>query len=272
MPARVRVQFIGTGGATNECRYQACLLVERADGSGGPILLDTGLGMDVVRQLVKLGRDPAEMRDIFVSHRHNDHMGGLEPTLLWSGLRWLRQSGESPNWETRVYAEPRVLAVVEQLFVVFATITPRLYGERLRRIPLHDGHPTEVPGRGRLIPFLVDHEPPDAGSLGCVVEIDGVRLAYSGDTRPCERLVEMARGVEALFHEAGGLDADAEFVHRQGHSTAGDAGRAARAAGVGRLVLTHVPDDKLAEPMLAEARAAYGGRVDLATDLTVVEL
>lgn len=272
MPARVRVQLLGTGGATNECRYQACLLVERVDGSGGPILLDTGIGLDLVRQLVKLGRDPAELRDIFVSHRHNDHLGGLEPILLWSGLRHLRQTGASPDWETRVYAEPRVIDVIEQLFALLATITPRLYGERLRRVPLRDGEPAEIPGRGRLTPFLVDHEPPNGGALGCRLELAGVRLVYSGDTRPCSRLVELARGVDALFHESGGLDANAEYVHRQGHSTAGDAGRAARAAGVGRLILTHVPDDTLAERMLAEARATFGGPVDLATDLTVVEL
>jgi ribonuclease BN (tRNA processing enzyme) len=61
-------------------------------------------------------------------------------------------------------------------------------------------------------------------------------------------------------------------VHRPGHSTAGDAGRAAKAAGVGRLVLTHLPSDALAEPMLEEARAAFGGPVELASDLQLIEL
>jgi ribonuclease BN (tRNA processing enzyme) len=41
---------------------------------------------------------------------------------------------------------------------------------------------------------------------------------------------------------------------------------------VGRLVLSHVPIDALAEPMLAEARAAFDGPVELATDLALIEI
>jgi ribonuclease BN (tRNA processing enzyme) len=41
---------------------------------------------------------------------------------------------------------------------------------------------------------------------------------------------------------------------------------------VGRLILTHVPSEPLAEPMLAEARAAFGGAVELASDLTLIEV
>src|SRR5205814_1194929 len=99
-------------------------------------------------------------------------------------------------------------------------------------------------------PFLVDHDPADGGSLGCVLEIDGVKIAYSGDTRPCARLVEAVRGADVLFHEAGGLDVAAESVHRIAHSTAGDAGRAARAAGADRhrRRLVYLPDHHSASP------------------------
>jgi ribonuclease BN (tRNA processing enzyme) len=52
---------------------------------------------------------------------------------------------------------------------------------------------------------------------------------------------------------------------------AGHIRRAAKAAGLGRLILTHVPGELLAEPMLAEARAAFGGPVELARELALVE-
>jgi hypothetical protein len=41
---------------------------------------------------------------------------------------------------------------------------------------------------------------------------------------------------------------------------------------VARLVLTHLPSDHLAEPMLAEARAAFGGPVELGSDLGLIEI
>ena len=108
--------------------------------------------------------------------------------------------------------------------------------------------------------------------MGCLLELGGVRVAYSGDTRPTARLVKAAQGAHLLVHEAGGLDAHAEEVRRVGHSTAGDAGRAAEAAGVGRLVLTHLPSQVSAKAMLAEARAAFNGPVERAQDLGSVEI
>ena len=39
----MRVHLLGTGGAANECRYQASLFVKAPD--GGSILLDTGNGL-----------------------------------------------------------------------------------------------------------------------------------------------------------------------------------------------------------------------------------
>ena len=99
-----------------------------------------------------------------------------------------------------------------------------------------------------------------------MLEIGGVRIAYSGDTRPSDRLAEAAQCADVLLHECGGLDVDAEYVHRPCHSTAGDAGRVAKAAGVRRLVLTHISNDAVVPAMQAEAEAAFGGPVTMATD------
>ena len=46
--------------------------------------------------------------------------------------------------------------------------------------------------------------------------------------------------------------------------TAGEAGRIAARAGVGRLLLTHLDPSRDAAATLAQARAEFGGPVDLA--------
>ncbi|MFN8634096.1 MAG: MBL fold metallo-hydrolase [Chloroflexota bacterium] len=270
--ARPRVLLLGTGGAANECRYQACLLIQRADPSVSPILLDTGNGLDVVRAMLAAGVDPVCVQDVFVSHRHADHAGGLDPLLLWRRVQMVRSGRPIEDAATRVYADARVVEAMGRVFDATASTTIEAFGGALAWRLLEDGQAVDLPSGGTLTPFLVDHAPVDGGALGCVVDVDGVRIAYSGDTRPCGRLVEAVRGADVLFHEAGGLDENADAVHRMAHSTAGDAGRAARVAGVGRLYLTHLPDDTLTDALLAEASAAFGGSVGLATDMGIVEL
>lgn len=273
MGTRMRIRMLGTGGAANETRHQASVLVEWGEGAkGGRVLLDTGSGLDIVRLLMAAGRDPAEVRDVFVSHQHTDHVGGLEPLLLWSVITRLREQRHRQSDEARVYAERRVLARIEQLFGAVATAVPRLFGDKLDWVEAADGAPVELRGGASLTTFLVDHEPVDGGAMGCVIDRDGTRVVYSGDTRPTGRLIEAARGADVLIHESGGLDEQAAEIHRLGHSTAGDAGRIAAAAAVGRLILTHLPADHLAGPMLSEARAAFRGSVELASDLALVEI
>jgi ribonuclease BN (tRNA processing enzyme) len=273
MSSRMRVRLLGTGGAANEARHQAALLVEWGEQSEpGRILLDTGSGLDIVRLLRTAGCAPARVCDIFVSHQHTDHVGGLEPLLLWSIVTTLGERGGPPSDETRVYADARVLARIAQLFSAVSTAVPRLFRDKLRWVEATEAAPEPLRDGARLKMFLVDHEPVDGGAMGCVIERNGTRVVYSGDTRPSARLIEAARGADVLLHESGGLDAHAAEVHRQGHSTAGDAGRIAAEAGVGRLILTHLPADHLAEPMLAEARAAFAGPVEIANDLALIEL
>jgi ribonuclease BN (tRNA processing enzyme) len=269
---RPRVLLLGTGGAPNANRRQACLLVARADRALPPILLDTGNGLEVVRALIDAGVDPLRVQDVFISHRHADHSGGLDPLLLWRRLRILKTGQTIAEIPARVYAEPRVLEAFGRFLDVTSSGTIPAYGAALQLTPLLDGQPAALPHGGQIVPFLVDHAPVDGGALGCVVEIDGLRIAYSGDTRPSARLVEAVQGVDVLLHEAGGLDQDAEVVHRHAHSTAGDAGRAAREAGVARLVLTHIPDDDLVEPMRTEAAAAFGRPVEVAADQGTIAL
>lgn len=67
----------------------------------------------------------------------------------------------------------------------------------------------------------------------------GWKLVYSGDTRPCERLVRAGAGATLLIHEATfepGLDAHAL---RKRHSTSAEALSVARRMRAYRTLLTH---------------------------------
>jgi ribonuclease BN (tRNA processing enzyme) len=89
----------------------------------------------------------------------------------------------------------------------------------------------------------------------------GRALVYSGDTGPCPQLAELATGADVLLAEASWPDrpSNPPGIHLSGR----EAGEAAAAARVGRLLITHVPPWTDAEQVLTEAKAAFDGPTEL---------
>jgi ribonuclease Z len=104
-----------------------------------------------------------------------------------------------------------------------------------------------------------------------VARADSVAV-FAVDTRPCPEVVENASGADLLIHDTYGPHSAAEQAHAMGHSTATDAGEAARTASVRRLVLTHLRASRFVNPeaLAAEAEAAFGGPVDAAEGLDTI--
>ena len=90
----------------------------------------------------------------------------------------------------------------------------------------------------------------------------GRKVVYSGDTRPTDALLEAARGAEVLVHEATMDSSLEEGALEYGHSTARAAAEMALAAGVERLILTHISTryDSV-ETLEAEAREVFPNTV-----------
>src|SRR5207245_2044697 len=90
-------------------------------------------------------------------------------------------------------------------------------------------------------------------TYGLRVSSDGRTLAYSGDTAPSDRLVDVARGADLFLCEATLAAGDLDGEPR-GHLDADEAIAAFEAAGARRLVLTHRPEELAAPDGIELAR------------------
>ena len=106
-----------------------------------------------------------------------------------------------------------------------------------------------LPG-GRVVRPVEVLEPPRAGR----------KVVVTGDTRPCQATIDVARAADLLIHDATFGDPEAERAVETEHSTAREAARIAREAGAARLILTHLSTryDRETEPLLAQAREEFG--------------
>ncbi|GAA2689696.1 MBL fold metallo-hydrolase [Streptomyces aculeolatus] len=102
------------------------------------------------------------------------------------------------------------------------------------------------------------------------IEHGGRSLVYSGDTGPCGALTELSADADLLLCEAAFTHGREEIpdLHLNGR----EAGEAAAAAGVGRLVLTHIPPWTDPQVNLRDAKGVYGGPVELARAGAVYEV
>ncbi|MCX7853195.1 MAG: MBL fold metallo-hydrolase [Caldilineales bacterium] len=193
------------------------------------ILLDAG--PSVLMQLANVGVHPAEVSHVYFSHQHGDHILG-SPILLFYHRR-------------RVYfGALQVLEAWRRLIELVYPGIPPLLGDEIVLHPLPTDHPhpcPDVPGMTARL-ALVNHGAVPAFALRLDLELTpgGRRfgLVYSGDTTPCEAVVELARGADLLVHEATALAA--HTVELAGvHTSARAAGEVAQAAGVRHLALVH---------------------------------
>lgn len=93
-----------------------------------------------------------------------------------------------------------------------------------------------------------------------VHDSQGRSIVYSGDTGWTENLVNIATGADVLLCEATWGETS-EGKPAGMHISGQDAGRAAAAAGVGTLVLTHIPPWGDKEATLRGAASAFDGEI-----------
>jgi ribonuclease Z len=175
----------------------------------------------------QLGVDLEEVRAVILSHQHADHIYGLP--MLVQGL-WLSRRQEP----LPIYGPAKTLEIARALLALFDLDQREdMYRIEWKSIPLRERRIVLEAEEVRITASPVMHRYSDTVALRFDNTTTGRSIVYSGDTEPCEPLVNLARGAGLLIHEAtGGYD---------GHSSPADAARVASDAGVGELALIHYP-------------------------------
>ncbi|HLA82789.1 MAG TPA: ribonuclease Z [Thermoleophilia bacterium] len=278
--------FLGTAGATPTVdRGSSALLLIRGSER---ILIDCGEGTQ--RQLMR-SAGLARIGIILITHLHGDHYLGLpgllktlsllgreEPLLLYGpeGLYDLLRDAE------RLVGRPKFPLLVEEA-------TPGVVLEAcdysLKAAPVAHGLPglawclDENPRPGLFHPEIALElgvtAGPDFGRLQRgeaivtahgrevrpeeVMETQrmGRKVVVTGDTRPADTVIELAKGASVLVHESTFAWEERARALETCHCTAREAAEVARAAHVGLLALTHLSSRHSWHELRDEARAVF---------------
>jgi ribonuclease BN (tRNA processing enzyme) len=217
------------------------------------VLFDIGSG---AAGKLRLAIDYARLDAIVISHMHADHFFDLVP--LRYGLRY--GEGARPD-RLPLFLPPGGLQSLQALRAAVAVDAPSDFFESVFIVREYDPAEALRVSDLRLTFARTRHY---VEGYAIRAESDGATITYSGDTAPCENVVEHARGSASFLCEAA-LGLRTEEGER-GHSSAVEAGAMAQRAAVGQLILTHYPAADSTDALVAAAERCFSGPVAAATD------
>ena len=279
-------------------------------GSGNPVPTQDRFGSSYVLQLgndylmfdcgpaatyklVKAGMSPVQIDHLFFTHHHFDHDVDYPCFLL---TRWDTGSGQESRLS--VYGP----ALTEQL-------TERILDENVGAFA-HDwiariNHPLSLGAyttRGGVLPRKppsldakdigpgavvqgkdwevisapAEHVQPWLDSLAYRVNSGEGSFVFTGDTRPCQSVADLAKGADVLVFVCIGIDGEIENKEESNYmaGTRG-AGKLAQEAGAKKLVLvhnTHIGDHGAMERAIADVARVYDGEIIMGAELMDVPL
>lgn len=266
------MNILGCGSATPSRRHlPACQVVEH---NHSLLMIDCGEGAQ--RSMMMQGLNFTRLRHIFISHLHGDHCLGL-PGLL-STLS-LHQMGGTLTVHTFAEGAEMFRKIAGffchdmsfdlQFNIIDPTCRQTVLDTKslaVEAFPMHHRVPT--------VGFLLREKPKQRHIIADAVKFFGVPVAqmknikegadfitpdgqviansrltrdadpsasyaYCSDTLFDRTLTEVVKGVDLLYHEATYADDSKAKARERFHSTASQAARIARDAGVGRLIIGH---------------------------------
>jgi ribonuclease BN (tRNA processing enzyme) len=222
-------------------RQTQCYLVLTDDAA---ILLDagTGVGRLLEPEIAKL-IDGYERLDVFLSHYHLDHCGGLAYlSEVWRGSEVVIHGPAPP------FAKATPNEALNRL--LNAPFSPPLeaYPFKVELVPVNT---TAISVNGFEMSFRGQRHWRD--SMGIRIGDD---ITYVTDTVVDDGTIDLARDVKLLMHEVWMTDAELETdeVGALNHSHVSGVARIAREANVGRLMVTHHHPKRTAAEVVSLAR------------------
>lgn len=257
------------------------------------LLIDAGPG--AWRVLDRLNLPVARLSALLLTHLHSDHIGEVGEAVEQSWIAGRRQP-------LPVYGPPGTDDVVAGFAQVYrrdvgyrvahhgAEAMPGEAAAAIAQVIAPPEGSTAVPvfaANGLTVEaFRVEHAPVDV-AYGYRIRWRGRTVVVSGDTKKSQAVIDNARGADLLLHEALAASMTGRAVERAAalgirrtaklagdvadyHTTPVEAAEVAQAAGVQRLVYTHIfpplPNALARRLFLAGTAEAYDGPQQLGED------
>ncbi|MCU4139742.1 MAG: Ribonuclease BN [Methanophagales archaeon] len=299
----LRITFLGTGGSVPSPHRNPSAIAVRRESE--LFLFDCGEGTQQQMMRAKTGM---KITAIFITHFHADHVLGIpgllqtlslqgrtEPLEIYGpkGVRRFLyhllslgyasknfdvkaielQHGDvirRQNYEIRAFKTEHNIRSIG--YVLEEAMRPGKFNrERAIELGLKPGPLFSKLQHGESV-FVNGREIRPEDVLG--PPRPGRKIVYTGDTRPCESVIQAAENADILIHDGSLAEAEKELAIEYMHSTVTEAAEVAAKANVRKLILTHISaryDEEDAKKLEEEARKIFPNTI-VASDLMTIDV
>ena len=166
--------MLGTGNALVTKCYNTCFVIENENDY---LMVDAGGGNTVLNQLEKAGINWKDVKHIFVTHKHIDHLLGM----IWM-IRLICQNMAAGKYEGEayIYGHQEVIEMLETISqMLLQSKQTKFIHDRLHLVIVNDGQTKEI--IGKKVTFFDIHST-KAKQFGFMMELDQERkLTCCGD-------------------------------------------------------------------------------------------
>lgn len=265
-----KIIVLGTGAGISINCYSTCFLLENNDKY---LLVDTGSGNQILNQLKEKNIDIDKIHDIFISHKHIDHLLGIIPLI-----RYIMQQHriKKYNGSLNIYCDSEVKEIIDTFISsTFHKAHEDLYKEIVIYNFCKDCKKFSIIG--------YDIEIIDLHSIECIqygfktILNSGKKIAFLGDVPCSEEIYDKIKCFDWILHEAFCLEREEPIykAREKNHSIVRDVAENMEKMKTKNLILWHTIDNDVKNRKklyVEEAKKFFDGNVFVPNDLEEIIL
>lgn len=267
----MKITILGTGHGTAINCYNTCFTL---DNGSEYFLVDAGGGNGILKQLADSKIDVRDIKNMFISHTHTDHIMGAIWVIRFVGRKYLVEDFDE---EFKIYGNDLVINAIRQMCAV---VLPKkftdLLDDKIKLVVVDTGDTTEIL-KNKVDFFDINARKVKLTGFSMWLN-NNEKFTFIGDETcqpSTEKYVENSKWLFADAYMAGQEAEEYDPIRRHAHSTVKFVAELCERLNVKNVIMSHTIDTDLEhrkETFTKDAKKYYSGNVYVPDDLEQIEI